>query len=65
MMLRLFQLIAVSVAVYYGFPIAFAWTVDPVQAVAITMFTYLFGLIIAQPQEPVSIAVVKTKEDDE
>jgi uncharacterized membrane protein YbhN (UPF0104 family) len=65
MIYRFLQFIAVSAAVYFVFPLAFDYPVDAVQAVSITLLTYLFGLIIAQPQEaqPVSISVVNQKED--
>jgi hypothetical protein len=62
MILRILQFIAVSAAVYFVFPLAFDWQVDAVQAVSITLLTYLFGLIIAQPQD-ISISVVNPKED--
>lgn len=69
MMLRALQFALVSAAVYFVFPLAFEWDVDPIQAVSITLLTYLFGLIIANPQE-INVAVMKaedfqtTKEDE-
>ncbi|MBW3113526.1 hypothetical protein KYJ26_16855 [Bacillus sp. MCCB 382] len=68
MILRLFQFIAVTAALYFVLPLL-TYKVDVIQAAAITLLMYLTALIFAGAQadgkQDVRIHVVSEKKEDD